>query len=198
MTLSRISFSMLIVLGMVLTGCDSRKLKVMDDLSDSSWKLVNQDSTAVMFPDDFKGNILVVGYIYTNCPGLCPAITANMKRISNRTQDMQDVHFLGITFDPMRDTPAVLKAYMDKYDLDEDRFTFLTGDSATVYSLLDRVGIRTQRTRPDSVSGEDKKQYFFNHTNQINLIDRQGRIRAEYGGSMVPPLNVIEDIKKIK
>lgn len=190
MTLSRISSIVFVLLWILMIGCNSPE--VMDDLSDGSWKLVDQDSAAVTFPDDFEGKILVAGYIFTNCQGVCPAITANMKNISSRISDAEDVHFVGITFDPMRDTPAVLKAYMQKFELEEDRFTYLTGDSATVYSLLDRIGIRTD-TQPDSAI-----RYRFNHTNQINVIDRRGRIRAEYGGSMVPPANVIEDINKLK
>lgn len=182
------------LVGLLITGCDSSD--VLDDLSDRSWELVNQDSAAVTFPDDFKGNILVAGYIYTHCPGVCPAITANMKTISTRLPDRQDVRFVGITFDPMRDRPSVLKSYMNKHGLDERRFTFLTGDSATVHSLLKRVDIRTQ-LQPDSASGDGTQQYLLNHTNQINLIDRRGRIRAEYGGSMVPPEHVVEDIKKL-
>jgi protein SCO1/2 len=176
--------------GLLMTGCNSPE--VLDELSERSWMLIDQDSTAVTFPDDFKGQILVAGYIFTHCQGICPAITANMKKIRGRVPEDHDVHFVGITFDPMRDTPSVLKTYMNKFDLDERRFTFLTGDSAIVYSLLERVGIRTEM-QPDTAIG-----YRFNHTNQINLIDRQGRIRAEYGGSMVPPEHIIEDINKLQ
>ena len=191
MTLSRISSIVFVLLWILMIGCNSPE--VMDDLSDGSWKLVDQDSAAVTFPDDFEGKILVAGYIFTNCQGVCPAITANMKNISSRISDAEDVHFVGITFDPMRDTPAVLKAYMQKFELNEDRFTYLTGDSATVYSLLERVGIRTEMQPDTTAIG-----YRFNHTNQINLIDQKGRIRTEYGGSMVPPANVIEDINRLK
>ncbi|MDR8390476.1 SCO family protein [Aliifodinibius sp. S!AR15-10] len=191
MTLSRISFVVFVLLGMLMTGCNSPE--VLDDLGARTWKLVDQDSTAITFPDDFKGKIIVTGYIFTNCPGVCPAITANMKKISSQISDMKDVHFVGITFDPMRDRPSVLREYMNKFDLSERRFTFLTGDSATVYSLLDRVGIRTEM-QPDTTAGG----YRFNHTNQINLIDRRGRTRTEYGGSMVPPEHVVEDINKLQ
>lgn len=177
--------------GLLITGCDSPK--ILDDLGDHSWKLVNQDSAAVTFPDDFSGKIVVSGYIFTNCQGVCPAITTNMKKTSNQLSDTGDIHFVGITFDPMRDTPSVLNQYMKKFDLDEKQFTLLTGDSVTVYSLLDRIGIRT-KIMPDSTN----EGYRFNHTNQVNLIDRQGRVRAEYGGSMVPPELIIEDINKLK
>lgn len=185
----RISTVLIPLIILLTSACSGPAIQ--DDLSTDSWKLVNQDSAAVSFPGDFEGQLLVAGYIFTNCRGVCPAITANMKNISSKISDTEDVHFVGITFDPMRDTPAVLKDYMQKFELDEDRFTFLTGDSATVYSLLERVGIRTE-IQPDTTIG-----YRFNHTNQINVIDRRGRIRTEYGGSMVPPEHVIEDINRL-
>jgi len=182
--------AVLSIAALLVTSCEPAN--VLDDLSSHFWKLVDQDSTAVTFPDDFEGQILVASYIFTNCQGVCPAITANMKKISSRISDTEDVHFVGITFDPMRDTPRVLNQYMNKFELDNQQFTFLTGDSATAYSLLDRGGIRTKML-PDTAIG-----YRFNHTNQINLIDRHARIRFEYGGSMVPPEHVIEDMNKLK
>lgn len=191
MNTSRIlTFIMLGTTVLLITSCGPDD--VQEDLGDRSWKLVDQDSAAVTFPDDFEGQILVTGYIFTNCQGVCPAITTNMKNISKRIPQGQNVHFVGITFDPMRDPPSVLENYMEKFDLDKQRFTFLTGDSATVYSLLDRVGIRTEM-QPDTTVG-----YKFNHTNQINVIDRRGRIHTEYGGSMVPPKHVVEDINKLQ
>lgn len=193
--MTKISLKILLLF-LVVAACSKPNPPVLQDLSDRSWTLVDQDSTAVSFPDDFKGDVVVAGYIFTHCQGVCPAITANMKDIAQMLPASKKVQFVGISFDPMRDTPSVLRQYMDKFDLDRDRFTYLTGDSAEVYSLLEQVGIRT-RVIGDSAAQQEAGAYAFKHTNQINLIDRQGRIRREYGGSMVPPKNVIEDINRL-
>lgn len=70
----------------------------------------------------------------------------------------------------------------------------LTGDSTTVDSLMDEIGIQTNVVPADSTG---KSMYMFTHTNQINLFDSEGRIRGEYGGSMVPPENIREDLEKL-
>lgn len=178
---------------LLLSGC-SDSPKIIQDLSHSSYTLRDQDSASVTFPGDLSGNPMIVAYIYTHCQSVCPAITANMKTISQELPENSPVRMVLISFDPMRDTPAVLKKYMRKYELDADRFTMLTGDSTTVYSLMDQIGIRAKVTRDSSMTGMG---YMFNHTNQINLVDAEGRIRGEYGGSMVPPEEVIADLEKL-
>lgn len=179
----------------MLAGCDSPK--VINDLSDASYQLVNQDSQKVTFPADFQGQPMITGYIFTNCNGVCPAITANMKEISDRLRDNSNVQFVGISFDPKRDTPQALKQYMKRFELDDSRFTYLTGDSATVYSLLDCIGVHTKMV-PDTKKTGGLDVYSFNHTNQINLFDSRGRISGEYGGSMTPPEMIIEDLNKLE
>lgn len=178
---------------LILTACN-RSPAVLKDMSNDSYPLLSQDSTTLRFPADFNGAPVIVAYIYTHCQSVCPAITANMKNISAKLPANSPVRMVLITFDPMRDTPAVLKKYMREYELDADRFTMLTGDSTTVYSLMDQIGIRAKVTRDSSMAGMG---YMFNHTNQVNLVDAEGRIRGEYGGSMVPPEEVIADLKKL-
>ena len=164
-------------------------------MSDASYQLVNQDSARVSFPANFEGQPIIAAYIYTSCRTICPAITANIKKISQKIPSDQQVQFVLISFDPKRDTPSRLRDYRKKFKLDPQRFTLLTGDSTTVYSLMDKIGIHTKVIPADSTASN--MGYMFTHTNQLNLFDSQGRIRGEYGGSMVPPKNVIEDLEKL-
>lgn len=179
----------------LLISCSSPE--VIRDLSGSSFSLVDQDGLDVTFPDDFKGKITVVGFIYTNCPDVCPVITANMSNINKQLENRGDVQFVGVTFDPKRDTPQVLKTYIQQFKLDEQQFTFLTGDSTSVDSLLNTMDIMAKISYTETTD-EGKELYFMNHTNRISLLDRQGRIRAEYSGSYSKPEHVIEDINKLR
>ena len=61
----------------VLTSCGNETL---DDYSDSSFDLTNQNGETVTFPEDFEGAPLVMGFIYTNCPDICSFITAKEER----------------------------------------------------------------------------------------------------------------------
>jgi len=178
----------------IFSGCN--RPEVIADLGSSSFNMLDQDSSSVTFPDDFNGEITVTGFIYINCPDICPIITANMKKMYATLEDPSGVQFVLITFDPNRDTPTVLKNYRGMYDLDKNHFTLLTGDSTTVDSLMKEMDIVVSRAEKSGI--EDANTYFLNHTNRVTLIDRQGRIRGEYIGSRVPPEHVIEDINKLR
>lgn len=178
----------------VFSGCN--RPEVIADLGSLSFHMLDQDSSSVTFPSDFNGEITVTGFIYTNCPDVCPIITANMKKMFTALDDPSGVQFVLITFDPKRDTPPVLKNYRGMYDLDENHFTLLTGDSTTVDSLMREMDIVVSRADKSGI--EDTNTYFLNHTNRVTLIDQRGRIRGEYIGSRVPPEHVIEDINKLR
>ncbi|MDR8391237.1 SCO family protein [Aliifodinibius sp. S!AR15-10] len=178
-----------------LASCNQPE--VIKDLSDQSFQVLDQDSTSVTFPDDFEGEVTVLGFIYTNCPDVCPAITANMNNVKNQLESTENVHFVGISFDPRRDTPSVLKNYMQQFKLDEEEFTFLTGDTTTVDSLLSSLDI-TADVSYTKTSDEGKELYFMKHTNRISLMDRQGRLRLEYSGSFSKPEHIVEGINQLR
>lgn len=106
------------VLIFLMIGCGSPSPKVINNMSDASYQLVNQDSAVVTFPGDFKGRPMIVAYIYTTCKTVCPAITANMKNISREISGDQEGRFVLISFDPSRDRPSQLRAYRKKFELD--------------------------------------------------------------------------------
>ncbi len=181
---------------LIFVGCQSDP-KVIDDLSDASFELLNQDSVSVTFPDDFRGRYVVMGFIYTNCPDICPLITQNLIKIQRELGYPDDVQFLGVTFDPERDTPSVLSNYKKVFKLNKN-FDFLTGDPSTISAFMDSVRVRSQVSLSTTTeSGEEI--YFMNHSDKIIVLDKKSRIIIEYGGSMpqVPTL-IIEDFQKIR
>ena len=179
-----------------LYGC-SDSTPVLHDLSDKNFELVNEDSTTVNFPADFDGDYLVVGFIYTHCPDICPVTTANMKNAFNMLDDTTDVHFVEITFDPQRDTPSVLATYKQNFELPESQFTMLTGTPSTVDSLLSDMDIEAGISYRDTTQS-GSVNYFMKHTDRISIMDTQGRVRFEYPGSKVPPEHIVEDLNKIR
>lgn len=191
-------FSLLVslfFLSVYITGCNQPE--VINDLSDDSFTMVNQDSTTVQFPQDFNGDILVVGFIYTHCPDVCPVITAKLSNINNQLENNDGVHFAEISFDPARDTPSVLKKYMQSFNLDPEKFTMLTGDSVTVDSALNKMDILA-KIAYTKTNEEGDKSYLMNHTNRILVMDRKGRVRFEYPGSVVNEEHVIDDINRLR
>jgi len=169
-------------------------------LSDTSYALVNQDSSAIAFPDDFLGKPVLLGTIYTKCPNVCPEITANMKDIRAQLDNPDAVQFVSVTFDPHRDTPAQLAKYRARFGLDDTNWAFLTGDRKTIEELMNRIDVRhtIQGTDREFPKADTADSYTYKHSNQITLIDSQGRMRAEYAGSQTPPKLIVSDLQKIQ
>ncbi|WP_179862236.1 SCO family protein [Longibacter salinarum] len=184
--------SALLILAL-LTACSSDDLPVYEDLSETTFELVDQDSTRVEFPQAYRGDILIVGAIYTQCPDVCPLITGKMDEIRRQLENRSDVRFVTVTFDPRRDTPSRLASYRSAFGIDGPRWPFLTGTPKTIDSLMSRLNIKSE-----IASGDTTGTYFIDHTDQITLIDDSGRVRYRYHGSGTPPALILEDINKLR
>jgi len=66
--------------------------------------LLNQDGESVTL-SDYSDKVIVVAFIYTSCPDVCLAISANLAWVhENLGEYSDDVVILSITIDPARDT----------------------------------------------------------------------------------------------
>jgi protein SCO1/2 len=168
----------------------------LDEYSDVSYELVNQNGENVTFPDDFQGSPMILGFIYTHCPDICSFITANVKKVHDEIENPGDTQFVLITFDPYRDTPKVLSEYAAAFDMNKEPFHFLTGDEQVINDLMTRFGVRTQESySKDLENGE--RLYFINHSDKILLINEKSQLIFDFGGSMTPPSIIIEDLEKL-
>lgn len=182
-----------IIVAFMMQSCGPDRL---DDYSDESFTLVNQDGEEMTFPDEFEGAPLVVGFIYTNCPDICSFITANVKKIYNSDSHPEGTRFALITFDPERDTPEVLKNYASAFNMNHEPFEFLTGNPDEIDRLMKRVSVRTE-VSDERKSDSGESIYFLSHSDKILLIDSQSRLVFDYGGSMTPVDIVAEDLSKL-
>ncbi|WP_234567522.1 SCO family protein [Rhodohalobacter sp. 614A] len=177
----------------LFAGCRNNAI---DDFSDTSFELINQNGETVHFPDDFEGAPMVMGFIYTNCPDICSFITANVRNVYRQMENPDNVQFILVTFDPQRDTPEVLKKYAQSFEMDQEPFQFLTADSSTIASFMERMSVRTQESYSEELDNGDRI-YFLNHSDKILLIDEDSRLIFDYGGSMTSPNLIIEDLQKL-
>ena len=176
-----------------LSACSSPAL---DDYSDVQFELVNQNGEIVVFPDDFKGAPLVVGFIYTHCPDICSFITANVGKVYEEMDNPGDTKFALVTFDPIRDTPEVLKDYARAFEMDREPFHFLTAEPEVIEEFMQRVSVRSQESYSREIEGGER-MYFLNHSDKILLIDQNSRLIFDYGGSMTPVSMIVEDLEKL-
>jgi len=104
--------------------------------------VVTQDGKTLNFYDDvIKGKMVVISFIYTNCPDICPLTTARLTQVEDALGDMvgRDIFFVSMTVDPVRDTPQQLKQFADGFHVGPG-WLFLTGKPEDIKLINSRLG----------------------------------------------------------
>jgi protein SCO1/2 len=97
----------------------------------------------VRFYDDLlKDKVVAIDLIYTTCRYQCPLETARLAQVQRLLGDRvgKDIFFYSITIDPAYDTPAVLKAYAEKFHAGPG-WLFLTGKAADIEQISKKLGL---------------------------------------------------------
>lgn len=105
--------------------------------------LTTQDGKQVRFYDDLvKGKSVAINIIYTSCTDECPLETARMAEVQRLigAHAGKDVQFYSISIDPEKDTPQVLKAYAEKFNVGPG-WLFLTGKKEDIKLLTSKLGL---------------------------------------------------------
>ena len=182
---------------LILISCQS-KFPLDKDLTRKSYTFFNQDSVQVIFPDIIKNKVTVIGFIYANCPDICPMTTHNMyltqQKLNKNTID--NVLFVSVTFDPDRDFPSVLKKFGEIRDIDFTNWVFLWGDKKNTGSILKRFDI-TALNADSTYLDDGELTYSVMHTDRISLIDNESRLKKNYRGSKVNLEELYNDIIKL-
>ncbi len=127
-----------------------------------------------------RGNICVADVIFTRCAGQCLIMSAAMKKIQAALPPSLPIKLVSLTTDPAYDSPAVLKKYGARFDAQDGRWFFLTGEkSALHHATVDGLKLAAvEKTPADQESATD----LFIHSTKLVLIDKQGRIRGYFDG----------------
>ncbi len=124
---------------------------------------------------ELEGRVWVTSFIFTRCTTICPAITARMARIQDRTRGLAPAfHLVSFSVDPGYDTPARLADYARAHRASPRLWTFLTGPEEAVKEAV-VSGLRVSMGRG---SGRGPEDVF--HGGHLVLVDGRGRIRAYY------------------
>jgi protein SCO1/2 len=142
------------------------------------WRLQGfelQDQSGTVFSlSSMMGKVWVVDFFYSSCPGPCPALTSRLSELHRAFEDEDRVRFLSVSSDPEKDSPAVLRAYAEKFRADS-RWFFLTGAKTEVYRLANegfKLSLKEMSEEKEPIS----------HSTRLALVDTDGWIRGFYEG----------------
>jgi len=155
-------------------------------------QLVDQNGARRAFTS-LRGSTVVLTFIYTRCPmpDFCPLMDRHFKDIQEHIKAdpaLKNVRLVSISFDPITDTPQVLKAHGRQVGADPGIWTFFTGDADEIDRFARRFGVSI--TREDTVTRE------ITHNLRTAIVDPKGMLVKNYTGNEWTPEQVLAELKK--
>lgn len=153
-----------------------------------NFSLMDQDKRPFR-SGSLRGKVVLVTFIYTTCPDVCPLLTAKLAGIQRKlkSEGLNDYFLLGITTDPEADTPNVLRSYGQRFGADFRSWAFLTGDEKELSEVWRFFGVRVNKHGKGLID----------HPGLTTLIDRQGIRRIDYYGGSWTEKEVLKDIAEL-
>jgi protein SCO1/2 len=126
---------------------------------------------------ELGGHVWVANFIFTRCPDVCPAFTAKMASVQEKTASLGDKapRLISFSVDPQHDTPAVLAAYARQHGARAERWSFLTGETDAVKTAVEGglkivMGDLVEKNGLPNIA----------HGQHFVLVDQRQQIRGYY------------------
>jgi protein SCO1/2 len=137
----------------------------------------------VVHSSELHGKVVLLFFGYTSCPDVCPATLAHLKSLSGRLGDAASkTQVVLVTIDPETDTAEHLATYLARFD---SGYIGLTGTRDQTDRIAQLFMVKHDRSHGVKVSMEHNRSkafedtgYLYAHSQQIYLLDKQGRTRA--------------------
>lgn len=155
------------------------------------FSFINQDGRTLT-NKDVEGKVYVAEYFFTTCPGICPTMNTNMKKVYEKFKNEKNFLILSHTSDPERDSVTVLKKYADSLGVNTGQWMFLTGRKDSLYTAA-----RISYTIDDPANNLKNIEDDFLHTQFWALVNKKGEVKKVYDGLKESEINaMIKEIEK--
>jgi protein SCO1 len=134
-------------------------------------------------PRRVRGSWVVVAFLYTHCPDVCPLIADNLAAAQRR---LGDLRVLAVSVDPKGDTPKAVRTFIRHHHLPQ-RFQYLTGTLAQLAPVWARYHVAALNGPGAIVS----------HSAFEILVDPKGRERLLYDAHL-EAADLAHDLTRLK
>lgn len=141
---------------------------------------------------NFAGKTWIVEYFFSNCTGICVQMNQQMNRVYQTYLEDSNIVLLSFTVDPERDSVTQLQSYASAFNIEKNKWHFLTGQKDDLYRLA---------TKGFLISAEEAKDSLpdFIHDEHFVLVDKDRHIRGFYKGTDAKEVDrLIDEIKVLK
>ena len=156
----------------------SRVLEAKPPKAIPDFELTDQDDKTFRL-SQLRGSPVLLFFGFTHCPDVCPLTLGQLQVIaSSPDKAVRQARVVMVSVDGDRDKPADLKRYLATVSPD---FLGLTGDPRRVRDIAAQFSAVFFKGAPTDRSGK----YLVEHTSQVYLLDRQGRLRSTFFNATV-------------
>jgi protein SCO1 len=127
----------------------------------------------------YRGKAVLVTFLYTNCPDICPLITSNLRVALNLMgpAEASKVQVVAVSVDPRGDTPAAVASFLARHEM-TGRMQYLIGSAHELGRVWESWGVGSER--------DAQEPQFINHSGLIYGITASGKRLAIYPANFKP------------
>jgi protein SCO1 len=137
------------------------------------------------------GEVTVLFFGFTHCPDVCPTTMADLSVARGQLQPAarRHVKVVFVTEDPQRDTPTVLRRWLDRFD---PSFVGLLGGNAKTTAMLSQLHLpqterlespRTPVRHPETHGNHHEQDYSIGHAGEVYAFGPDGESVLYTGGT---------------
>jgi len=140
------------------------------------------------FLSQYRGKAVLVTFLYTNCPDICPLITSNLRVALNLLgRRASDVQIIAVSVDPRGDTPAAVAHFLAAHQM-TGRMQYLIGSASQLGQTWSAWGVGATR--------EADQPQLVAHSALVYGITAGGRVKTIYPDSFEPG-QIAHDVPKL-
>lgn len=145
---------------------------------------------APLSADAFAGKALVLSFMFTSCPQVCPLQTRELARVLRALPEpvRSRVHFLSVSVDPEHDTPEALKRFAADNGVELANWSLATAPPDATRELA----LTLKAIDPSAGSALPAA-----HGTSVYLFDRRGRLMQRYMGKPLDRQRLVREIEQI-
>ena len=124
--------------------------------------------------EQIKGQLSLIYFGFTYCPDICPTTLTKLSNVITTLGKYNiDILPIFITIDPDRDTPALLKEYLNHF---HPKFIGLTGSAADLKYVADLYKVFYTKSQ----TSDNINNYMIDHSSFVYLMDKQGKYMKHF------------------
>ena len=129
--------------------------------------------------DSYRGKAVLVTFLYTHCPDVCPLIASNL-RVAQHLMGpavASKVQIITVSVDPRGDTPKAVAEFLARHEM-TGRMQYLIGSTSQLTRVWQAWGVGSER--------DAQQPEFVNHSGLIYGITASGKRETVYAASFQP------------